>query len=47
VKEGQVVYVALEEPAEIEPTPSSFPWPTPRSSNTKILKRVPICKDPR
>lgn len=43
---GQVVYVTLEEPAEIEPAPSSFPWPTPRSSNTKVLVQAPICKDP-
>jgi len=46
VDRGQVVYVMLEEPAEIEPAPSSFPWPTPRSSNTAVLVRVPICKYP-
>jgi hypothetical protein len=46
VDEGQVVYVTLEEPEEIEPAPNSFPWPTPKSSNTKILAPAPICKYP-
>lgn len=46
VDKGQIVYVTLEEPAEIEPAPSSFPWPTPRSSNTRVLVGVPICKYP-
>jgi hypothetical protein len=46
VNEGQVVYVTLAAGEEIEPAPSSFPWPTPKSSNTKVLVRVPICKYP-
>ena len=46
VNEGQVVYVTLVEPVEIGSAPSSFPWPTPRSSNAKVLVHVPICKHP-
>jgi hypothetical protein len=44
IQKGQVLYVVLEEPAEPGPVPNSFPWPTPTSSNPRILKRVPLCK---
>jgi len=46
VNKGEVVYVELIEPEEIGTAPSSFPWPTPRSSNTKVLMQAPICKNP-
>jgi hypothetical protein len=46
VDAGQIVYVELIEPAEPGLTPSSFPWPTPKSSNPEVLLPVPICKYP-
>lgn len=44
IRRGQVLYVVLDEPAEPGPVPNSFPWPTPISSNPRVLKRVPLCK---
>lgn len=44
IQSGKVLYVVLEEPAELGSVPTSFPWHTPKSSNPRVLKRVPLCK---
>jgi len=44
VDKGQVLYIVLDEPEETGTPPTSFPWPTPTSSNFRVLTRVPLCK---